>query len=155
MLISLWTWYLYKGAIHQHLWRWSAYSTTISILCWNCALCMLQTIKASPTDDFLLQEFVPVARELEKNWTRFTPHYIVWICPRPFRNSPECQTSCIHQGRYCTPDPDGDLENGYSGKDIVQVQAPTYHIHKFCHPCTKSVDCLVQLSALKCACTVG
>lgn len=68
-----------------------------------------------------LQEFVPVARELEKNWTRFTPHYIVWVCPRVYRKSEECQSQCIHQGRYCTPDPDGDLQNGYSGRDVVQV----------------------------------
>ena len=67
------------------------------------------------------QEFVPVARELEGNWTRFTPHYIVWVCPESYRASDECQSQCIHNGRYCTPDPDGDLLAGYSGKDIVQV----------------------------------
>ncbi|KAL3159117.1 hypothetical protein ABBQ32_011113 [Trebouxia sp. C0010 RCD-2024] len=67
-----------------------------------------------------IKEFVPVARELEKNWTRFTPHYIVWVCPRVYRKSEECQSQCIHQGRYCTPDPDGDLQNGYSGRDVVQ-----------------------------------
>ena len=81
------------------------------------------------TDEFMpntasvLQEFVPVARELEKNWTRFTPHYIVWVCPRVYRQSEECQSQCIHQGRYCTPDPDGDLQDGYSGRDVVQVCA--------------------------------
>lgn len=68
-----------------------------------------------------LQEFVPVARELEGNWTRFTPHYIVWVCPESYRSSDECQSQCIHNGRYCTPDPDGDLQAGYSGRDIVQV----------------------------------
>lgn len=70
---------------------------------------------------FVLQEFVPVARELEKNWTRFSPHYIVWVCPWVYRQSDECQSQCIHEGRYCTPDPDGDLENGYTGADVVQV----------------------------------
>lgn len=64
---------------------------------------------------------MPVARELEGNWTRFTPHYIVWVCPESYRASDECQSQCIHDGRYCTPDPDGDLQAGYSGKDIVQV----------------------------------
>ena len=68
-----------------------------------------------------LQEFVPVARELEKNWTRFSPHYIVWVCPWVYRQSDECKSQCIHEGRYCTPDPDGDLENGYTGADVVQV----------------------------------
>lgn len=72
------------------------------------------------------QEFVPVARELEGNWTRFTPHYIVWVCPESYRASDECQSQCIHNGRYCTPDPDGDLLAGYSGKDIVQVW-PSFH----------------------------
>ncbi|EIE18502.1 hypothetical protein COCSUDRAFT_49231 [Coccomyxa subellipsoidea C-169] len=67
-----------------------------------------------------IKEFVPVARELEGNWTRFTPHYIVWVCPESYRSSDECQSQCIHNGRYCTPDPDGDLLAGYSGKDIVQ-----------------------------------
>ena len=63
-----------------------------------------------------------MARELEGNWTRFTPHYIVWVCPESYRQSDECQSQCIHNGRYCTPDPDGDLEAGYSGRDIVQVR---------------------------------
>lgn len=86
-----------------------------------------------------LQEFVPVARELEKNWTRFTPHYIVWVCPRVYRKSEECQSQCIHQGRYCTPDPDGDLQNGYSGRDVVQVRGPQFFHHpsctcRFCNP---------------------
>ena len=76
------------------------------------------------SDVMLLQEFVPVARELEKNWTRFSPHYIVWVCPRVYRQTAECQSQCIHQGRYCTPDPDGDMENGYSGADVVQVGTP-------------------------------
>ena len=41
-----------------------------------------------------------------------------------YRSSDECQSQCIHDGRYCTPDPDGDLQAGYSGKDIVQVGGP-------------------------------
>ena len=79
-----------------------------------------------------LQEFVPVARELEKNWTRFSPHYIVWVCPRVYRQSAECQSQCIHHGRYCTPDPDGDLENGYSGADVVQVCIPSHPPQQSC-----------------------
>ncbi len=70
----------------------------------------------------LLQEFKVVAEELEKgNWTHFEPHYIVWVCPSVYRSSQECRTQCIHHGRYCTPDPDGDLLGGYSGSDVVQV----------------------------------
>lgn len=109
------------------------------------------------------------------NWTVFTPHYIVWICPTPYRSrcawlacvfefllvscapaayrrcglharglspaaappaclltapcatplppcSSECSSQCIHKGRYCSPDPDGNLTQGYSGSDVVQVR---------------------------------
>jgi hypothetical protein len=67
-----------------------------------------------------IKEFQDTARELEGNWTVFEPHYIVWVCPDVYRSSQECQSQCIHNGRYCTPDPDGDLMDGYSGADIVQ-----------------------------------
>lgn len=119
-----------------------------------------------------VKEFVPAARQLEGNWTKFTPHYIVWVCPsayrvrkeengrsflpprffvfgtssfffflpqtfsppygnetsllpkpspsqKPTQGSAECRAQCTHGGRYCTPDPDGDLRAGYSGADIV------------------------------------
>lgn len=67
----------------------------------------------------------PPARTQEfdsHNWTVFTPHYIVWICPSPYRASSECQSQCIHKGRYCSPDPDGNLTAGYSGSDVVQAR---------------------------------
>ncbi|PRW50883.1 vacuolar-sorting receptor 3-like [Chlorella sorokiniana] len=68
-----------------------------------------------------IKEFVPVAKEFDAhNWTVFTPHYIVWICPTPYRSSSECNSQCIHKGRYCSPDPDGNLTQGYSGSDVVQ-----------------------------------
>lgn len=72
----------------------------------------------------MVQEYKHVAQELEGNWTEFTPHYIVWVCPEAYRDSEECKSQCIHKGRYCTPDPDGDLTAGYSGADIVQVCLP-------------------------------
>ena len=34
-----------------------------------------------------IKEFVPAARQLEGNWTKFTPHYIVWVCPSAYRVS--------------------------------------------------------------------
>eukprot|EP00887_Chlorella_sp_A99_P001340 scaffold14.g1340.t1 len=68
-----------------------------------------------------IKDFVPVAKEFdEKGWTRFTPHYIIWICPSPYGTSDECSAQCIHNGRYCSPDPDGNLKEGYSGADVVQ-----------------------------------
>jgi len=65
-----------------------------------------------------------VAMEFEQQgWTKFTPHYLVWVCPDSYHQSAECVSQCIRQGRYCTPDPDGDIQKGYSGKDIVQARA--------------------------------
>lgn len=63
----------------------------------------------------VLQEFE------EHGWTKFTPHYIVWVCPSAYRDSEECMAQCIRNGRYCSPDPDGNLKEGYSGADVVQV----------------------------------
>lgn len=69
------------------------------------------------------QEFAPLAKDFQENkWVQFTPHYLVWVCPDSYHKSEECQSQCIRQGRYCTPDPDGDLAKGYSGADIVQVR---------------------------------
>lgn len=90
-----------------------------------------------------LQEFVPAAKELEQNhWTSFTPHFILWICPVSYRGTQECQSQCIHQGRYCTPDPDGDLEAGYTGKEIVQVCSSVLILHIMLHSMTGCADLL-------------
>lgn len=68
-----------------------------------------------------MKEFAPIAKDFQKNkWVNFTPHYLVWLCPGSFSNLAECKSQCIRRGRYCTPDPDGDLTKGYSGRDIVQ-----------------------------------
>ena len=29
----------------------------------------------------------------------------------------------LHAGRYCAPDPDGSIEEGYSGGEVVQVRS--------------------------------
>jgi hypothetical protein len=81
-----------------------------------------------PDEEALLclipQEFAPIAKDFQKNkWVNFTPHYLVWLCPGSFSNLAECKSQCIRRGRYCTPDPDGDLTKGYSGRDIVQVHS--------------------------------
>ena len=37
-----------------------------------------------------------MARELEGNWTRFTPHYIVWVCPASYRcGAPSALAPCM------------------------------------------------------------
>ena len=70
--------------------------------------------------DFI-RDFVPVAKEFDGNgWTTFTPHYLVWVCPNEYRDSPECMSQCIRRGRYCSPDPDGSLQEGYSGGEVVE-----------------------------------
>ncbi|KAK1355544.1 Vacuolar-sorting receptor 1 [Heracleum sosnowskyi] len=67
-----------------------------------------------------VKSFKGVAQILEqKGYTRFTPHYITWYCPQAFILSKQCQSQCINNGRYCAPDPDGDFDRGYDGKDVV------------------------------------
>jgi len=64
-------------------------------------------------------DFAPIAKELEKGgYTQFTPHYITWMCAQN-PDSLECKSQCINRGRYCAPDPDDDLSQGYSGADVV------------------------------------
>ena len=84
-----------------------------------------------------IKEFVPAARALEGAWTRFTPHYIVWVCPSAYRGSSECKSQCTHGGRYCTPDPDGDLRAGYSGADIVAENLRQLCVFKLANATTK------------------
>ena len=84
---------------------------------------LVRVTPQNPPVAYALQEFQPVAMEFEQQgWTKFTPHYLVWVCPDSYHQSAECRSQCIRQGRYCTPDPDGDIQKGYSGKDIVQVR---------------------------------
>lgn len=59
--------------------------------------------------------------------------------------SSECNSQCIHKGRYCSPDPDGNLTAGYSGSDVVQVP------HRCVLPWGASGVCCVT-AARPCAC---
>ena len=80
--------------------------------------------------DFI-KSFVPVAKEFDgAGWTKFTPHYIVWTCPDAYRDSEECKSQCIHRGRYCAPDPDGSIKEGYSGAEVVQENLRQLCLHK-------------------------
>ena len=59
--------------------------------------------------------------------TVFTPHLFIYdgivggcrnaTDPNNPRNS--CHSMCTNVGRYCAVDPDGDLDNGISGKDVI------------------------------------
>ena len=65
---------------------------------------------------------MPAAKELEQgNWTRFTPHYMVSPCPPMYQGSAACSSQCVQDGKYCAPDPDGSILEGYSGAEVVQV----------------------------------
>ena len=34
-------------------------------------------------------------------------------------SSAVCAANCTNHGRYCAPDPDGDIKKGASGKDVI------------------------------------
>lgn len=80
--------------------------------------------------DFV-REFKGHAQILEKGgYTLFTPHYITWYCPQAFSLTRQCKSQCINQGRYCAPDPDGDLSEGYEGKDVVKENLRQLCVYK-------------------------
>mmetsp|Transcript_11383 Transcript_11383/g.20587 ORF Transcript_11383/g.20587 Transcript_11383/m.20587 type:complete len:737 (-) Transcript_11383:220-2430(-) len=67
-----------------------------------------------------IKEFGPIAKQMDKdNVAEFEPHYLIWVCPPSFQDSPQCQSQCIYNGRYCCPDPEDDMEQGYDGKDVI------------------------------------
>ncbi|KAJ8758647.1 hypothetical protein K2173_000368 [Erythroxylum novogranatense] len=71
------------------------------------------------------------AQILEKRgYTRFTPHYITWYCPRAFILSDQCKSQCINHGRYCAPDPEQDFGEGYDGKDVVFENLRQLCVHR-------------------------
>ena len=90
-----------------------------------------------------LQEFVPVARELEGNWTRFTPHYIVWVCPEslpPERRVPEPvhpQRPLLHPRPRRRPG-GRILRAGHRAGALRR----TRHSHISSHVCLFSFECL-------------
>lgn len=65
----------------------------------------------------------PFAQALEvAGALKFAPHYLLWSCPDEFKNTTQCQTECIMNGTYCTPDPDDDPNVGYEGRDVLMVR---------------------------------
>jgi hypothetical protein len=71
------------------------------------------------------------AQLLEKGgYALFTPHYITWFCPDAFLDTPQCKAQCINRGRYCVPDPEGDLAAGYDGKDVVVENLRQLCVHR-------------------------
>lgn len=71
------------------------------------------------------------AQLLEKGgYAAFTPHYITWFCPEAFLDTPQCKAQCVNRGRYCAPDPEGDLGAGYDGKDVVVENLRQLCVHR-------------------------
>ncbi|KAL2612185.1 hypothetical protein R1flu_023877 [Riccia fluitans] len=78
-----------------------------------------------------MMNFRAVAQMLEKGgYTVFTPHYMVWFCPPRYLDSRECQSQCLNNGRYCSPDPEDDFDSGYEGKDVVTENLRQLCVHK-------------------------
>ncbi|KAK1687100.1 hypothetical protein QYE76_047948 [Lolium multiflorum] len=60
----------------------------------------------------------------------FTPHYIIRFCPARFAGTRQCASECINHGRYCAPDPEGDLGAGYEGRDVVVENLRQLCVHR-------------------------
>ena len=71
------------------------------------------------------RSFERQAVELEKGgFAQFTPRFVTRRCSfgasEEDRSAPECQRSCIHEGRYCSMTPVGDAFKGkYGGMEVV------------------------------------
>ena len=63
----------------------------------------------------------------------FTPHYYVYdgIASGCHGSNTPCGNLCINNGRYCSTDPDNDVEAGLSGADIVKEILRELCIWKF------------------------
>lgn len=88
--------------------------------------------------DFV-RKFKGHAQILEKGgYTLFTPHYITWYCPEAFVLTKQCKSQCINHGRYCAPDPDQDLSEGYEGKDVVKENLRQLCVHRVANDSSRS-----------------
>lgn len=69
------------------------------------------------------QDFKPAGKALEQaGLVSFMPHYLIWVCEYG-STAEECKSQCIRDGSYCCPDPDDDINEGYSGVDVLLVRA--------------------------------
>ena len=76
--------------------------------------------RACQAQNAFLRDFKAIAQSLERGgYTQFTPHYLTWECMDVPPTSKECQAQCVNVGRYCAPDPEEDINSGYSGADVV------------------------------------
>lgn len=83
-------------------------------------------IWTTPTDvvskDFL-ESFKRISISLDHR-AYFTPHMYIYDgarsgCIGQMGSNNACESLCTNHGRYCATDPDGDLDSGVSGADVV------------------------------------
>ncbi|GMI33414.1 hypothetical protein TeGR_g13315, partial [Tetraparma gracilis] len=78
---------------------------------------------SSPSDTYsknFEKTFAPAIEALGASQF-FTPHYNIYdgVAYDCHNNDLTCGTRCSNHGNYCALDPDGDLEKGVSGADVV------------------------------------
>lgn len=83
----------------------------------------LWTVPTDKVSKPFLKDFKKVAKALDKH-AYFTPHQYIYDGVRShcIGNEGEnfCYTLCSNNGRYCATDPDGDMDQGISGYDVVR-----------------------------------
>eukprot|EP00210_Caulerpa_lentillifera_P000800 g774.t1 len=55
-----------------------------------------------------------------RNLLDFSIHYVIWKCPSGQESSIPCQSQCIYQGRYCSPQPEISPGTRVTGQDIIK-----------------------------------
>eukprot|EP00591_Stephanopyxis_turris_P008548 CAMPEP_0195517022 /NCGR_PEP_ID=MMETSP0794_2-20130614/9514_1 /TAXON_ID=515487 /ORGANISM="Stephanopyxis turris, Strain CCMP 815" /LENGTH=536 /DNA_ID=CAMNT_0040645753 /DNA_START=62 /DNA_END=1672 /DNA_ORIENTATION=- len=83
----------------------------------------LWTVPSDEVSKEFQKSFKPAATALGSH-AYFTPHMYIHDGVKALcrdRNGDEvCGSLCTNQGRYCSTDPDGDLEKGISGSDVTK-----------------------------------
>ena len=76
----------------------------------------------------LLADLAPAVEALlSQRQMTFAPHYITLKCELAYAPLEFCQKQCLNAGRYCAQDPDGNLDAGFSGRDVVLA-----NLHSLC-----------------------
>jgi len=79
-----------------------------------------QLWSSSDSEGVFKKNFAVTAKKLQDS-TLFTPHYFIWDGSKWGCTVGEiCATQCTQGGLYCNPDPDHNLFNGVSGRDVVE-----------------------------------
>lgn len=83
----------------------------------------LWTVPGDPVSREFLNNFKTVSKALDKD-AYFTPHMYIYDGVRSHCQGSTgenyCYNLCTNNGRYCSTDPDNDLEKGVSGADVVR-----------------------------------